>query len=229
MNQGAVPTGEQSAVSPMRRAWPALLLASILSSPVVADGKAVRAARGTPIRDSLDRVIERVVLAHLGPCQLAGREGVPCFPVAIEQEGPRFSVAEALRRYRGSGSPAPGVPTVSEIQGEMAGTPSGPPPSASGGVSFDPVCTVKNLFKKFSGKGTTYYLYRTWDSRGERPMMTDHALDPQEYRSNPEFHFEYLGKFDSECAAVSAWNQALRDAVERKPPAEPEPPPDESS
>jgi hypothetical protein len=108
----------------------------------------------------------------------------------------------------------------------MSHAPSGAPPSASGGVGFDPVCTVKNLWKKVSGGSSTYYLYRTWDARGERPMLTDHTLDPGDYQSQPEFHFEYLGSYDSECAAVGAWKQALRDAVERKPAAEPEPPPD---
>ena len=182
------------------------------------------ARSATPIRASIDRVIEEVVLSHLVPCQLAGRKGVPCFPVSIEQEGPRFSVAEALRRYRGTGSPAPGVPTVAEIQGQMSGAPL----SASGGVGADPVCGAKQLWKKILGKGTTYHLYRTWDERGERPLLTDHVLDPEDYRGNLQFQFEYLGKFEGECAAVAAWNKALRDAVARKPArVEPGPPPEE--
>jgi hypothetical protein len=179
--------------------------------------------RGTPIRDSIDRVIEEVVLSHLVPCEAASRKGVPCFPVSIEQEGPRFSVAEALRRYRGTGSPAPGVPTVAEVQGQMSGAPL----SASGGVGTDPVCGAKKLWKKILGKGATYHLYRTWDERGERPLLTDHLLDPADYRANLQFRFEYLGRFDGECAAVAAWNKALRDAVGRKPAAEAEEPPPE--
>jgi hypothetical protein len=180
--------------------------------------------RGTPIRDSIDRVIERIVLAHMLPCEAASRNGVPCFPFGIEQEGPRFSVAEALRRYRSTGSPAPGVPTVSEIQGQMSGAMQ----SASGGVGADPVCGARKLWKKLQGKSTSYHLYRTWDERGERPLLTDHKLDAEAYRTNPHFHFEYLGEFSGECAAVAAWNRALREAVEREPgPAKPEPPPDE--
>src|SRR5262245_22096115 len=132
---------ESGAVSPKRRAWVLLLPALLLAVPGHADSKS-RLPRRTPIRDSIDRVVERVVLAHLGPCQLAGREGVPCFPVGVEQEGPRFSVADALRRYRSDGTPAPGgVPTASEIQAEMASTSSVPQSSAGGGVGFDPVCT----------------------------------------------------------------------------------------
>ena len=198
----------------MRRAWSAVLVASLL--PTAASAQALPARpRRTPIRDSVDRVIDRVVLAHLGPCQLAGREGVPCFPIAIDRER-RYSVADSMRSYRGTGAASPSVPTTADIQGQMSGAPQ----SASGGVGFDPVCTVKNLVKKLSGNGTTYYLYKTWDARGERPMMTDRKLDPFEYQSSPGFRFEYLGSFDSECAAVAAWTKALRDAVEKKPEAE---------
>jgi len=169
------------------------------------------AAKRRPIRDSIDRVLDAVVLARLKPCDVALKQGVPCFPVSVEQEGPRFSVAEALRRYRGTGSPAPGPPTVAEIQGQMSGAPQ----SASGGVGFDPVCAVKSLFGKKAG--TTFYLYRTWDARGERPLLTDHPLDPKAYAANPSFRYEFLGKFDGECAAVAAWRQALRMATEPKP------------
>lgn len=198
----------------MRRAWSAVLVASLL--PTAASGQALPARpRRTPIRDSVDRVIDRVVLAHLGPCQLAGREGVPCFPISIDRER-RYSVADSMRSYRGTGAASPSVPTTADIQGQMSGAPQ----SASGGAGFDPVCTVKNLVKKLSGNGTTYYLYKTWDARGERPMMTDHKLEPFEYQSSPGFRFEYLGSFDSECAAVAAWNKALRDAVEKKPESE---------
>jgi len=165
------------------------------------------AASATPIRDSIDRVVEAVVLKHLMPCDEAKRQGVPCFPVAVEEEGPRFSVAEALRRYRGTGSPAPGPPTVAEIQSQMSGAPQ----SASGGVGFDPGCTVKKLFGKLSG--TTFYLYRTWDARGERPMLTDHPLDPKAYAANVDFQYEFLGKYSGECEAVAAWRAALRKAT----------------
>jgi len=214
-------------VSPKRRAGEIVTLAVLLAVPASA-GSMARLARHTPIRDSIDRVVDRVVLAHLGPCQLAGREGVPCFPVAIEQEGPRFSVADALRRYRSDGTPAPGVPTTSEIQAQMASTPTIPQSPATGGVGFDPVCTAKNLWKKLSGHATTYYLYRTWNAQGERPMLTDHKLDPKDYRANLDFRFEFLGQYDSECAAVSAWNQALRDAVEREDQPAGQPPRDDA-
>jgi len=199
----------------------ALFVALLVPALAGAQDRARARARGTPIRDAIDRIVEQVVLAHMAPCDLARRDGIPCFPSGIENEGPRFSVAEALRRYRGTGGPAPGVPTVAEIQGQMSGAPQ----SASGGVGGDPVCGLKNVWKKLRGKGSSYHLYRTWDERGERPLMTDHLLDPEDYQANPQFHFEYIGQYDGECAAVAAWNKALRDAVGRKP-DEPEPPPD---
>jgi hypothetical protein len=172
-----------------------------------------RAARRYPIRDSIDRAVEAVLLAHEKPCEWARMMGVPCFPVSVEQEGPRFSVAEALRRYRSTGSPAPGVPTVSETQRQLSGAPL----SASGGVGFDPVCTTKNLLKKLSGKNTTFHLYRMWDARGERPLLTDRVLDPKAYAANLDVHYEYLGQFDGECDAVAAWRKALRKATEKEP------------
>ena len=202
-------------------------VAPVRPAPVQEAAASVR-ARATPIRDSIDRVVEAVVLKHLRPCDQAERQGVPCFPMSIEEEGPRFSVAEALRRYRGTGSPAPGPPTVAEIQSQMSGAPQ----SASGGVGFDPGCTVKKLFGKLSG--TTFYLYRTWDARGERPMLTDHPLDPKAYAANVEFQYEFLGKYSGECEAVAAWRAALRKATGpppldaedwREPPAAEPPPP----
>ena len=79
---------------------------------------------------------------------------VPCFPVDVEQEGPRFSVAEALRRYRGTGAPAPGVPTVAETQRQLSGAPL----YGLGRRRFRSVCTTKNLVKKLSGKNTRFHL-----------------------------------------------------------------------
>jgi hypothetical protein len=172
-----------------------------------------RKARRYPIRESIDRAVDAVLLAHEKPCEWAKARSVPCFPVSVEQEGPRFSVAEALRLYRGTGYAAPGAPTVSEIQHQLTGAPL----SASGGASTDPVCTTKNLLKKISGQNTTFHLYRMWDARGERPMLTDRLLDPSTYASNLDVHYEYMGKFDGECAAVAAWRKALRKANEKEP------------
>jgi hypothetical protein len=177
----------------------------------VAPPPAARARRARPIHDSIDRVVDRVVEARLKPCAVARQQGVPCFPVSLEQEGPRYSVAEALRRYRGEGAPAPGSPTRTEIQGQLSGAPQ----SASGGVGFDPVCSVRKLFGKLSG--TTFYVYRTWDARGERPLLTDRELDPKAYAANVDFRYELVGKYSGECEALAAWRRALREATAPEP------------
>jgi hypothetical protein len=175
--------------------------------------KRSRTARRYPIRDSIDRAVEAVLLAHEKPCEWARMMNVPCFPVDVEQEGPHFSVAESLRLYRGTGAPAPGVPTVAETQHQLSGAPL----SASGGVGFDPVCTTKNLVKKLSGKNTRFHLYRMWDAQGERPLLTDRVLDLKSYAPSPDVQYEYMGEFDGECQAVAAWRKALRKATEDKP------------
>jgi hypothetical protein len=170
-----------------------------------------RKARRYPIRESIGRAIDAVLLAHERPCEWAKAMSVPCFPVSVEQEGPRFSVAEALRRYRGDGSPAPGPPTIAEAQAHLSGAPQ----SASGGVGGDPVCAVKKLFGKLAG--TTFYVYRSWDARGERPLLTDHPLDPKDYAANADFRYELVGQYSGTCEALAAWRKALREAVAPAP------------
>jgi hypothetical protein len=133
----------------------------------------------------VEQAAERVVDAHVQPCQAADREGVPCFPVSVEQEGPRFSVAEALRLYRGGGRVTPGV-------------------------GLDPGCGAKKLFRKLKGK--VFYVYRTWDARGERPLLTDRPLDPKAYAANPAFRYALVGKYSGDCEALAAWRKALREA-----------------
>ena len=166
--------------------------------------------RRRPVQESVDRAVEAVLQAHEKPCDRADRLGVPCFPVSVEREGPRFSVAEALRRYRPSGA-APGTPTSAETRGFLSGAPL----SASGGVGFDPACAVKSLFGTHAG--TTFYLYRTWDARGERPLLTERPLDPEHYHGNPDFRYALLGTYSGECAAIAAWRKALREATAPEP------------
>jgi len=158
-------------------------------------------------RTSIDDYVEQVFQSHQDPCAKAAREGVPCFPVSIDQEGPRFSVAEALRRYRTEGGPAPDmVPTNAELQRQMPGAPL----SATGGVSFDPGCTLKSLIRMVSGGTNTFYLYRTWNGDVERPLLTDHRLDPNTFLRLPNFRYEFLGEYTGECQAVAAWRAAER-------------------
>ncbi len=167
------------------------------------------ASRPRPIHDSAERQIEAVVRAHLNPCEAARTQGVPCFPVSIEREGPRFSVQDALVGYQPDGRPAPGVPTGPEIQRQLSGAPR----SASGGVSTDPTCAVKSLVRLFKGRPNTFFLYRTWDPTGdEEPLLTDHKLDPNGHVS-PQVRYEYVGEFKGECQAIAAWRRTLRKAM----------------
>lgn len=169
--------------------------------------------RGRPVRESAERQIDVVFRAHVNPCEVARSRGVPCFPVTIEREGPRFSVKEAIRSYRPDGRPAPGVPTNAEMQKQMSGAPR----SASGGVSTDPTCAVKSLLRMFKGRPNTFFLYRTWDTKGdEEPLLTDHKLDPNGY-APPALRYEFVGEFKGECEAVAAWRRSLREA--QAPPA----------
>ena len=169
-----------------------------------------------PIRDSIERAIDEVLPKYESPCSGAERQGVPCFPTSIEAEGPRFSVAEALRRYRAGGGPAESAAiTPADMQRQMSGAPL----SASGGGSLDPVCTAKSLIRWITGKPSTFYLYRLSDGREARPVLTDRKLDTAIHASNPDARYELVGQFSSECEAIAAWRGALRKAV-APPPAQ---------
>jgi hypothetical protein len=171
------------------------------------------ASSAHPIADSVERAVVKVLEAHRKPCEQAEQRGLPCFPTVVEGTSDRISVAESIRRYRPDGSPSPSrPPTVAEMAPHMSGAPQ----SAVGGVNLgDPVCAVKSLWKKLRGTGGPYFLYRTWDDRGERPLLTDRPVDPENYLSNPHFRYEFLGEFQTECKAIAAWRSALRDAVAR--------------
>ena len=209
----AAPRAVQDAVAPVAATEPS-------PAPTPSPGPSPRTSPrpSRPIRRSIDPHVEAVVRAHLEPCEVARRQGVPCFPVSIETEGPRFSVKEALRSYRPDGRPVTGVPTNAEMQRHMSGAPA----SASGGVSTDPVCAVKSLVRLFKGSPNTFFLYRTWDVSGqEQPLLTDRRLDPNAYAS-PAVRYELVGEFKGECAAIAAWRSALRRSM-APPPVDEEP------
>ncbi len=185
-----------------------LTAASLLGAVAAGTAHAAQGTTAQPIRRSVDRQVEAVVRSHLLPCEAAWRQGVPCFPIVVEEKGPRLSVKEALRTYRPDGTPAPGVPTSAEIQRQMSGAPL----SASGGASLDPGCAAKALVRLVKGRHDGFYLYRTWNGGVEQPLLTDHKLDPNAYALLPSFRYELLGEFKSECAAMAAWRSALRGA-----------------
>lgn len=191
-----------------------LHLTAVVWLAVGAAGPTASAKPARPsIRASIEREVDAVVRAHLEVCAVARDRGVPCFPVSLEQEGPRFSVEQSLRSYRPSGGPTSGPPTTAELQRQMPGAPR----SAVGGVTVDPVCAVKSLVRLFKGSPHTFFLYRVWNGDAEgQPLLSDQKLDPAAYASLPAFRYEPLGEFKSECAALAAWRAALREST---PPA----------
>jgi hypothetical protein len=165
--------------------------------------------RRRPIAESIEKAVDEVMSRHYDPCAIAKQRGVPCFPSGIDAEGPRYSVADSFRKYRTDGRRAEGAPiTASDMHGQMGGAPL----SASGGVSLDPVCTVKSLIRRISGTGELY-LYRLSDGQQVRPVLTDRKIDAAVYASNPRASYEYMGEYSGECEAIAAWRKALREAV----------------
>jgi hypothetical protein len=183
-----------------------------LASP--ASGPAMALPR-QPVRESIDAAVERVLQAHLRPCELESRQQIPCFPTLVEAESDRLSVAASVRGYRPDGSTSPSRPPTTA---EMAPYRSGGPQAATGAVSLgDLVCSAKALWKDLRGRGGPYYLYQIWDIRGEEPLLTDRELDPAVFSTRPDFRYVLVGKYDEDCAAIAAWRKALRET--QAPPA----------
>jgi hypothetical protein len=82
----------------------------------------------------------------------------------------------------------------------------GPVGPVSAGIGFDPVCVGKSLLKRIKGKNDTYYLYRVRDVHGERVALFDHRLEAASFQGA----LEYLGRFDGECDALSAYRREDR-------------------
>jgi hypothetical protein len=181
------------------------------------EGSGPRPPGERPIAESIDGVVETFIREHT-PCGLAG-EGVPCFPTAIELEAPQYSVRESLRDLQGDG---PSVPPTAPTHGEIIQAGANPR-SAAGNVGggADMGCKAKQLFRKITGRSRTYYVYRVWDSTGERGVLREQALDPDEFVSAPQFQFELVGRFGDECEALKAYRKVGHDARMRQ--AEPPP------
>jgi len=163
--------------------------------------------------EAIEKAVDEVMRRHYDPCATALQRGVPCFPTGIEVEGMRYSVADSMRKYRPDGSRAEGAAiTHSDMREQMGGAPL----SDSGGVSVDPVCTVKSLIRRMSGNGK-FYLYRLSDGQQERPVLTDRKIDLAVHASNPEARYEYLGEYSGECEAIAAWRKQLRESVAPPP------------
>jgi hypothetical protein len=207
--------------------WVGALLAGALATGVAfADDRApgsqsgeerlARALEDAPLESPEKGPIERSVAGAVDkfirertPCGLAG-EGVPCFPTAVEKEAPEYSVEESLRDLRRGGPPVPpGAPTAAEIVQAGANPRSA---SASVGGGADLPCKAKQLLRKLIGKSKDYYVYRVWDATGERGVLREEPLDPEEFVGAPEFHYELVGRFGDDCEALKAYRKVGHDA-----------------
>ena len=199
----------------LRRAGVGLASSLLAALPATGANQGERpASRASekPIAASIDRVVERYVRDRLLPCLRAEAEGVPCFPVSVETEGPRYSVADSLRQMRFDDAPSPDRPPTMTEMG-----PYRPGPLSAYGTFFtvDPVCKTKWLVDKIAGKGRAYYLYRVWDATGERADLRDHPLVPERFAEVSGFRYEPLGQFDDECEALAAYRRLQREIVSK--------------
>jgi hypothetical protein len=171
-------------------------------------------SRETPIADSIESAVEEYVRAHYAPCG-PGVDAVPCFPVTLEVKGRQYSVREALENLELDGrTVSGGAPTHAEMIQHGAN-----PRPTSAGVSFDPAaigCKTKQLLRKIRGRSQKYYLYRVWDETGERAVLRDTPLDPNELARSPEFRYVPLGEFADECEAVRAYLTTTHDVRYRR-------------
>ena len=161
----------------------------------------------TPIADSIDAAVEKYVREHFAPC---GTEAVPCFPVTLQVEGRQYSVREALDNMQLDNRPVPGAPPTAAEMIQYGANPR--PTSAS--VGFDPkavVCKTRQILQKIQGRSRRYYLYRVWDEAGERAVLRDRPLNPEEFAADPQFRYESLGEFGDECQAIKAYRSRMHE------------------
>lgn len=170
------------------------------------------------LAESIDEAVARFIRERT-PCGLAG-DDIPCFPAAVELEAPEYSVKDLLRDMQGDGLPVPpSVPTHGEIIQGGAN-----PRPVSGGVGAGPDlgCKTKQLFRKLTGRGRTYYVYRVWDATGERGMIREQPLDADEFAGAPRFQYELLGRFGDECEAIKTYRKVGHEARVRQGEAPPD-------
>jgi hypothetical protein len=173
----------------------------------------------TPIADSVDRVVEKLIRERYSPCRMAGR--VPCFPVTVEVQGRQYSVRETLENFEPDSRPVPGTPPTAAEMIQHGANPR--PTSAS--VAFDPkaiVCKTRQLLRKIQGKSQRYYLYRVFDHTGERAVLRDRPLAPEALSASPQVHYVSLGDFGDECEAVKAYLRATHEVRVRREAADAE-------
>ena len=196
------------------RRWPAI--AALVTSLAGAEGWSSEEPpppppAAQPLRESAARLLRKLDEEGKAPCAKAP-EGVPCFPVSIEQSRPdlKFSVRDSLNDLGTGGKQSPSrPPTLEELKPFRPG-PVGP---VGAGFGFDPVCVGKSALKRLKGRNDTYYLYRVRDTRGERVALYGHRVDAATFQGALEF----LGRFDGECQALAAYRHEGLKTVATKP------------
>jgi hypothetical protein len=168
-----------------------------------------------PVSQSVDRVVKRMAEEREDPCKRARDEGRSCFPASIVERGEEYSVRDSIEAAIGQSGPTPGgAPTIRDM------VPYSPRPSPATTplmlqVTFDPGCVGKSVLKSFQGKSDVYYLYRMRDRQGDRAALFDHKMEPATFQGELAF----LGRYNGECAALSA----LRHEELVHPPSSPRP------
>ncbi|HEX9204148.1 MAG TPA: hypothetical protein VF964_09310, partial [Vicinamibacteria bacterium] len=98
-----------------RPAWVVLVLCStppapILDRAVAAEDPPPTTLPPRPIRDSIEKVVERLEKEREDPCRKTVAEGKPCFPASTSVKGPEASVREALGVLLPDTAPSPDRP-----------------------------------------------------------------------------------------------------------------------
>ena len=204
----ATPASQPSAAKDTDTAAPA---------PTASETKKPARRRRRPVSESVEKAVDEVMQRHYDPCAAAAQKGVPCFPSRVDVVGPRFSVAEAMRKYRPDGRRAEGAPiTASDMQRadgwraalrERRGVGR---PGLHGQVADPPherhgqVLPLQPLGRAPAAAGAHRSQARP---RRLRQQSTGALRVPRE--------------FSGECEAIAAWRKELREDVA--------PPPGESS
>jgi hypothetical protein len=189
-----------------------MALSSAIACPLAAvaadEEETPPATSDTPIRDSVDGIVDRYFEERTEPCKTLQDSSRPCFPSEVVKQAPDASVEESLPDVGSRTAPSPDrPPTRAELERYRSGL-----LSASGTLgSIDPICSAKSTIKKLKGKNDTYFLYRITDALGDHIELRDRRLDPAAYWGVAEFRFELLEEIHGECRAVAAYRRYLRD------------------
>jgi hypothetical protein len=174
----------------------------------------VTPAPSLPIRESAARLVRQLDDDWKTPCGKKS-QGIPCFPIRSDETRSKWtaSVRDSLGDLGPAGKQSPDRPPT---EGEMKAFRPGPVGPVGAGIGFDPGCVGKSLLKRIKGKNDTYYLYRVRDVHGERVALFDHRLEAASFQGA----LEYLGRFDGDCNALSAYRHEDRKTgvVEAAPP-----------